>query len=277
MGLGATIIPTALVLVSCTSSQPESPHSSQETNSTIPLASIQATADQIDNPTDAIAFLNQTLAQYYTFNMFKEDIVHAYHHYHKDIEEPDEHDSPGTNQIMLSAEYTTGIDFVEANADHRTINLNTYSYSIGTMVGGSVNYRQFYNFYNIPIIPVLVNVKGTVYMGLASPFNGDSISSLEPEGNVAKSFVTQIGDNENHVCDDIVWPLIGTRTCWMEYQSKNFPYKVIWNYKEVPYFDPIYNYWFAHYQNESIIWFVSKYFPIKFPGINVPTQHPSDN
>ncbi len=277
VGFSAIIGPSGLYLTSCTSSHNNSQPEIDSSSHTIPLASIQAQADQIDNPDDAIAFLNQTLARYYTYDMFKEDIVHAINHYHKDIAEFDDHNPPGTNQTMLSDEYASGIDFIEPNADHRTINFNTFSYAIGTMVGGSVYSKQFYKLFNIPFVPVLVNVKGTVYLGFTSPLNDSSFYFLEPEGNVSKSFFTQIGDDENNVCEGHIGPLVGTTTCWIKYQSKNFPQKVIWNYAEFSYFDKMYNHWDARYQEQSIVWFVSKYFPLKFPNIQVSNSQNDHN
>ncbi len=73
----SSLVSLACTSVACTSSgssnHSDSPTSSESSPSAIPFADLQAQANLIDNVDDAIKFMNQSLAKYYSFEMFKKD------------------------------------------------------------------------------------------------------------------------------------------------------------------------------------------------------------
>ena len=74
--VASSLVPLACTSVACTSSRNEehsdSSASPESSPSVIPFADLQAQANLIDNVDDAIKFLNQALAKYYTFDVFND-------------------------------------------------------------------------------------------------------------------------------------------------------------------------------------------------------------
>ncbi len=251
IGLGAITIPSSLSLIACTSSitgdQPDSKQTDKDTSAIISIS--QATLTQLQNQAnaintipEAISFLNQILAKYYSFEMLKNDLIKA------SIVEY-QFDGPHQNWYDDSI-YKTGlyqissqISNVRPNPDHQSINFTwTYTTHTNYMGDGSVVAQ----FYNLPIKPILVKQDKTIRFKLAFGLGKGLIRQCqEPQGNGCKSFTKQFIETDDFIPDMNELPFIadnffvsnhhlfvpvGTTTYWNQYSPNLFNQKLIYHY-----------------------------------------------
>ncbi len=193
--LCSAIVPLSCGLIACTHASDTNQSSTPSiANSRIPIDEIQNQANQIDSVPKAIAFANQTLSKYYSFEMFQKDFNHIVTKMlgPSALNEPKVTiDNNGTyaswNQDTLieiktnpdnSVTYTYQRDFISKNLICDFYD-KSYPYELGTI-------KQEYKF---NVIPVLVKETKTsdVFLRL-------SILFYMPSGNVVELFYL----DENH-------------------------------------------------------------------------------
>ncbi len=274
LGLGGIIAPSTLCLVGCSQPNPDEqstpdnhdqlPNTPPPPVSTVPLTQLQAQANQITTINQALTFINQTLAQYYRFEMFQADLQHSLTYQYQ------------IANLDYQYEEVNEVESIQPSSNPHAINLSFHNFSFATNQGIQTTIKDYCVGYQIPYLPILVNVNGVIYLAMTVGLNHQVFQGSEPQGNVTKFKETMVCDWQNDLSNGEVshYPpgLSGTNERWILGSCQNFKQNVVYEYRpRLGRFDDVYRYWEAHWasgdEQIQLNWFMSKYFPISFPKL----------
>ncbi len=256
MSLG-TFVPLALTSTSCTSTNnPSHSDHHDQTSNVIPLNELQAQADTINTVDEAVEFMNQTFAKYYSFDLFQRDFNHAYGYYQKNI-------LPNVGQV----EYIVDIQSIKPNNDQRTIDFQINLLNKTECFHHIFTYQEDWTGYRIAFVPVLVNVAGVVKTVIACKAQIENMIYQEPTGDSPKLFCKLVQDDPDNLLRGQGGIMPGVTTCWVDCSTNHFNQKLIYKNDDDDSLTPS-TYWSASNQDAHIKWFYAEQFPIQFSHLS---------